>query len=156
MILTLSLPEASHQDSRPRSERSPVLFFSGPHPQPVDVPRLGVELELQLLAYTTATGTQDPSHIFDLHHSSWQHRILNPLRDTRDRIHVLTDTSRVHNPLSHNRNSLKDALLSLLSLCAWDPRHCGPWVTRGALRRLGGKGQLGLHHHQSRPSGAEP
>ena len=25
--------------------------------------RLGAELELQLLAYTTATGTQDPSYI---------------------------------------------------------------------------------------------
>ena len=27
------------------------------------------ELELQLLAYTTATATLDPSHICDLHHS---------------------------------------------------------------------------------------
>ena len=36
------------------------------------VPRLGVESELQLPAYTTVTATRDPSHIFDLHHSSWQ------------------------------------------------------------------------------------
>ena len=27
----------------------------------MEVPRLGVEPELQLLAYTTTTGTQDPS-----------------------------------------------------------------------------------------------
>ena len=36
----------------------------------MEVPRLGVKLELQLSAYTTAAITQDPNHIFDLHHSS--------------------------------------------------------------------------------------
>ena len=35
-----------------------VLFaFLGPHPRPMEVPRLGVESELQLLVYTTATAT---------------------------------------------------------------------------------------------------
>ena len=29
----------------------------------MEVPRLGVESELQLLAYTTGTATRDPSHI---------------------------------------------------------------------------------------------
>ena len=34
-----------------------VLFcFLGPHPRHMEVPRIGVELELQLLAYTTAQG----------------------------------------------------------------------------------------------------
>jgi len=32
----------------------------------MEVPRLGAELELQLLVYTTATGLQDPSHICEL------------------------------------------------------------------------------------------
>ena len=32
--------------------------------------RLGVKLELQLLAYTTATATWDQSHVWDLQHSS--------------------------------------------------------------------------------------
>ena len=50
----------------------------------MEVPRLGVESELQLLAYTTATETPDPSHVCDLHHSSWQHGILNPLSEARD------------------------------------------------------------------------
>ena len=46
----------------------------------MEVPRLGVvELELQLLAYTTAIAMQDLSHICDLHHSSWQCWILNLL-----------------------------------------------------------------------------
>ena len=33
------------------------LFLLGPHLWAMDVPRLGAELELQLLAYTTATIT---------------------------------------------------------------------------------------------------
>ena len=45
----------------------------------MEVPRLGVELELYLLAYTTATATWDLSCICKLHHSSRQHLILNSL-----------------------------------------------------------------------------
>ena len=61
------------------------LFFCflGLHPWHMKVPKLGVKLELQLLAYITATATRDPSHICYLHHSSWQHQILNPLREAR-------------------------------------------------------------------------
>ena len=58
--------------------------FLGPHPQHMEVPRLGVESELQLPAYTTATATWDPNCICDLHHSSWKCRILNPQSDARD------------------------------------------------------------------------
>ena len=71
----------------------------------MEVPRLGINLELQLLAYTTATETRDSSCIFDLHHSSSQHGILNPLSKARDQSHILMDTSRVLNLLSHDRNS---------------------------------------------------
>ena len=62
--------------------------FFGPHLQHIDVPRLGVELELQLPATATATTTRDLSHICDLHHSSWQHQILNP--EQRPRIEPAT------------------------------------------------------------------
>ena len=48
------------------------LPFLGLFPWHMEVPRLGVESELQLLAYTTATAMQDPSHVWDLHHSSQQ------------------------------------------------------------------------------------
>ena len=34
----------------------------------MEVPRLGVESELQLRAYTTAMATPDPSHTCKLHH----------------------------------------------------------------------------------------
>ena len=42
----------------------------------MEILKLGVESELQLLAYTTATAMQDPSHVCDLHHSLQQHWIL--------------------------------------------------------------------------------
>ena len=51
----------------------------------MEVPKLGIELELQLLAYTTATATLDPSYICDLYHSSQQCQIPNPLSKARDR-----------------------------------------------------------------------
>ena len=34
--------------------------------------------------HTTAIAMQDPSHICDLHHSTWQRRVLNPLSEARD------------------------------------------------------------------------
>ena len=60
----------------------------------MEVPRFGVELDLQPLAYATAT--QDLSHVWDLHHSSWQCQILNPLREAGDRTHIRMDPSQVH------------------------------------------------------------
>ena len=53
-----------------------VFVFLGLHPWHVDAPKLGVELELQLPAYTTVTATRDPSHLWDPHHRPGQHRIL--------------------------------------------------------------------------------
>ena len=35
------------------------------------------------------------SHVCDLHHSSWQHRILNPLREARDRTCSLMVPSQI-------------------------------------------------------------
>ena len=49
------------------------------------------ESELQLLAYATATVTLDLGHISDLHHSLWQHLILNPLSKARAQTHILTE-----------------------------------------------------------------
>ena len=62
----------------------------------MDVPRLGVEMELQLPAYTRATATWALSLIYDLHHSLLQHWLLNPLSEARDRTCILMDTSWVH------------------------------------------------------------
>ena len=75
--------------------------FLGPYPRHKEVPTLGVESELKLLAYTTATAKPDLRWVCDL----WQHQILNPLSQARDWTHILTDTSQVLNPLSHSGNS---------------------------------------------------
>ena len=61
-----------------------LLSFLGPHPRHMEVPRLGIQLELQLPTYTRAIATPDPSRVCDLHHSSRQHRILNALSEARD------------------------------------------------------------------------
>ena len=73
---------------------------------------------LWLSAYTTATATatQSLSNICDLHHSSGQHRILNPLSEARDQTHMLMDPSRVHQPLSYKGNSRSHTLNPAFSL----------------------------------------
>ena len=43
-----------------------IVGFLGPHPPYMEVPRLGVESELPLPAYATATATPDPGRICDL------------------------------------------------------------------------------------------
>ena len=84
-----------------------VLFcfvcFLLQHLQHMDVPGLGVESELQLPV--TATATLDLSLVGNLHRSSWQCWILNPLSKARDGTHILEDTSWVHNPLGHKKKS---------------------------------------------------
>ena len=57
--------------------------------QHMEVPRLGVELELQPPAYARATTTWDSSCVCNLHHSSQQRRILNPLSEARDQTQTL-------------------------------------------------------------------
>ena len=59
----------------------------------MEVSRLGVESEMQMLAYTTATATSDPRCIY-LHHSSQQCKVLNPLNKARNWTHILMDTSQ--------------------------------------------------------------
>ena len=61
------------------------------HLQYMEFPRLGVESELQLLAYTTATAMPDLSPIFDLRHSSQPSWLFNALSEARDQ----TPSSRI-------------------------------------------------------------
>ena len=69
------------------------FWFLGPH---MEGPRLRVESELQLSVTATATATPDLSQVCNLHHSSLQHWIPNPLREARDQTCILVDTSRIH------------------------------------------------------------
>ena len=75
---------------------TPLFVFYRDTPAAYEVPRLGVESELLLLAYTIATAPQDPSLRGDVHRSSQQPRILNPLSRVRDRTHILTNAVQVH------------------------------------------------------------
>ena len=85
-----------------------VVFLLRPHLWHGEVPGLGVESEVQLLAYPAATATWSLSHICDLHHSLRQRQILNMLSEARDQTSIFMDTSQVLNPLSHNWNSPPD------------------------------------------------
>ena len=67
--------------------------FLGLHQRHMEVPMLGAESELQLLACITATATPDPIHICDLQPSSQQHWIPNQMSEARDQICILMDTS---------------------------------------------------------------
>ena len=69
------------------------FFFLGPHVPHMEVPELGVQLELQPPAYPTATAMKDPSLVCDLHHSSRKRRILNPLSKARDPTRILMETT---------------------------------------------------------------
>ena len=82
------------------------------------VPRIGVESELQLPAYTRATATLDPSHICDLvttvttaHGNTGS---FNQLSKGRDWTCFLMDTSQILNMLSHNGNSYSFFFLLLI------------------------------------------
>ena len=65
----------------------------------MEVPRLGVKSELQLPTYTTATAMPEPSHMCNLHHSSQQHQIPNPLSNLMvpSRIYCHCATTRTPN-----------------------------------------------------------
>ena len=51
--------------------------------------------------------------------SSRQYCIFNSLSEARDRTHIFMATSRIHNLLSHNRNSLVNLLIVYLILNNW-------------------------------------
>ena len=103
------------------------IYLGRLHLQHREVPGLGVQSEPQLPAYTTAMAMMDLSHICDLYCSLRQCQILNPLREARDRTHILMHTSRVLNLLSHSGNSFFLKFFFLFSF--W--LHHGTWTSLG-------------------------
>ena len=77
-----------------------IYVFLRQHLWHMEVPRLGVQLELQLRPIP-----QPLTRICDLWHSLWQHQILYPLSEGRAQTHILMDTSWILNLLSHNGNT---------------------------------------------------
>ena len=49
----------------------------------MEVSRVGVEWELELLAYATATAVPDLSYVCNLYHNSQQHRILESTKGSQ-------------------------------------------------------------------------
>ena len=88
--------EREEHSQHPHSVQAPDLdfFFLGLLPWHMEVSRLGDELELQQLAYTTATAALDPSLLWDLcnTYSLRQHWIGNPLSKAGDWTRILMDT----------------------------------------------------------------
>ena len=69
------------------------LCSLGPHLWQMEVPRLGVQSQLQLLTYTTGRATGESEPHLQLHHSSRPHQTLNPLGEAGEQIHILMDAS---------------------------------------------------------------
>ena len=61
-----------------------TIFFLWLHLWHVGILRLGVESEREAEAYATATETPDPSCLWDLRCSLWQHGIINPPSHNRN------------------------------------------------------------------------
>ena len=74
------------------------FVFLGLYPRHMEVPRLEVESELQLWAYTTATATLDPScTVSATCTTAHGNGILNALSKPGIKpVCVLTDTSQIH------------------------------------------------------------
>ena len=95
VTLPSHLPDPSHLTPSGNSSKSTGrLLFLGLHLRHTEVPRLGVQAELQLPAYATAAATRDPSRVCDLHHSSRQCPIPNPLSKGRDPLSKGRDQTR--------------------------------------------------------------
>ena len=90
-----------------------IYCFLGLQLRNMEVLRLGVELELELLAYTTATATWNLSHVCSLHHSSQHLWIFNPLSEARDWTRILMDPSHIY--------------------YHWTTWVCYRWATTGSL-----------------------
>ena len=73
-----------------------LFFFLQAHMQHMEVPRLGVTLELQLPTYTTyptATATLDLSRTCDLCRRERQCQIVNSLSEAREQTCILMDST---------------------------------------------------------------
>ena len=64
-------------------------------PQQAMVPGRGGKSALPLPADAAAPAPRDPSRVCNLHHSSQQHRVLNPLSKARNRTSNLMVPSRI-------------------------------------------------------------
>ena len=79
-----------------------------------------VKLELQLLAYTTATATWDLSYVCDLHHSSWCWGKMTP---SSDQLSVSESKTHEHGEISTSSLLLQKGECSLLVMSRQAKKH---------------------------------
>ena len=96
------------------------LFFAflRPNPWHMEVSRLGGKSELQLPAYTMAKAMQDPSRVCNLHHSSRQPQIPDPLSEARDQTCIVLNTSWIHFHFAARTSEFK-ILMILFYFYSW-------------------------------------
>ena len=86
----------------------------------MEVSRIGGESELQVMATAIATASLDLSCVLQLTQYLEANWVLNPLSEARDQSCILTDTSWVHNMLSHIGNSTNcSSFEKQLLVCYW-------------------------------------
>jgi len=117
------------------------FVFWGLHLWHMEVPRLGVELELQLLAYTTTTTPPDLRRVCNLHYSSQQHWILNhssgkywildPLSKARDRTRNLMVPSRIRFCCITTGTPTPDLLTPCAGAGDWPHASAATYTTAG-------------------------
>ena len=112
------------------------LPFLGPLPQYMEDPWSRVELELKPLAYARATATQDLSRVCNLHHSSRQRRILNPLNKARDQTRNRMVPSRICFCCATTGTPLSLSLSLSLSFFRATPTAYGCSQARGWTRTV--------------------
>ena len=95
-----------------------VFFYS--HTRAIwKFPRLGVESELQLPVYSTATATLDPSGICDPHCGSRQCWIFTHWERPGTKPESSRSLRWVLTPLSHNGNSWREKILAFTFRTSW-------------------------------------
>ena len=75
-------------------------------------------------AFWQSQAMPNPSHVCDLHHSSWQRQALNPMSETRDQTCVLMDTSWVRYHWARTGTPANGYLFSLFPTVS---PVCGTW-----------------------------
>ena len=85
-------------------------LFLQPHLQHVEITRLGASRSSRCRLIPQPQQRQKRATSVTYTCNLWQHWVLNPMSEARAQTHILMDTSRVLNQLSHNGNSSSQCL----------------------------------------------
>ena len=112
----------------------------------MEVPRLGVNSELQLLATATAAATWDLTLICDLYHSSWQPQIPEQMSEAMDTSRIPFLCTTVGTPgysfLSNNNTSIETEALAHTYIALDLPeQNLHEWANIIGRRRFAEKSQ---------------